>query len=81
MTGPVSLLLNMTSYQKFLRNVSFFCLLISATTAYMLIPKWGINGVAFASLINIVLINLIGMGKVRKVFGFWSFYFPGVKVK
>jgi O-antigen/teichoic acid export membrane protein len=79
MSGPVGQILNMTSYQKYLRNISALGVLTTTVSSYFLISYFGINGAAMTLLINSLLINLLCIFKIKKVFKFWALYIPFYK--
>ena len=73
-SGNVDQILNMTNSHKILRNITFFCFMVNVILNYFLIPVYGINGAAIASLITNVLINAICLYYIKKNLGFFTFY-------
>lgn len=72
-SGNVDQILNMTNGHKILRNITFFCFITNVVLNYLLIPLYGINGAATASLITNVLINVICLYYIKKNLGFLTF--------
>ncbi|BBB33402.1 polysaccharide biosynthesis protein [Thermotomaculum hydrothermale] len=72
--GSVGLILLMTGHQVFHQNVMFIGALANIILNYLLIPKYGINGAAFASAITMIFWNTLYSFKVRKITGKWIFY-------
>jgi O-antigen/teichoic acid export membrane protein len=52
--GPIIYILNMIDLQFYVKNVIFFSILINIILNYMLIPKFGIEGAATATLISTI---------------------------
>ena len=73
MSGTVDQILNMTNQQKVLRNIILFSFVLNVVLNYLLIPKFGIEGAAFASLITNVFLNSICIFYIRKKIGFYTF--------
>ena len=71
-SGTVTQILNMTDYQIILRNLMLSMAIINIALNYFLIPKYGINGAAAASLISQTFINLFAVFYVKKKLGFWA---------
>lgn len=72
-TGNVDQILNMTNHQKILKNTTIFGFLLNVVLNLILIPKFGINGAATASLITNVAFNLICLFYIKKKLGFYTF--------
>lgn len=70
--GTVTHILNMTNYQSILRNLMLAMAIINIGLNYVLIPIYGINGAAIASLISQLFINMLAVYYVKKHFGFWA---------
>lgn len=77
--GSVGFILQMTDNQKIFQNVLFLAAVINVTLNFFLIPKYGINGAAFASLVTVVIWNSILVLIIKKKLGFWTIYLPFVK--
>ncbi len=73
-SGSVGLVLLMTGHQVFHQKIIFVGALINIVLNYLLIPKFGINGAAFASAISMIFWNLSFGFKVKKITGSWIFY-------
>ncbi|RBA29702.1 flippase [Flavobacterium tibetense] len=72
--GNVDQILNMTNHQVLLRNITLFSFFINITLNYILIPLYGINGAAIASLISNVVINSLCIYYIRKKLGFYTLF-------
>jgi O-antigen/teichoic acid export membrane protein len=73
-TGNVDQILNMTSHQKALKNITFFGFALNAVLNYLLIPAYGINGSAAASLFTNAVFNLICLYYIKKKLGFYTLF-------
>lgn len=73
LTGNVDQILNMTNNQKALKNITIFGFLINLILNYLLIPTYGINGSAMASLITNTAFNLVCLFYIKKKLGFYTF--------
>ena len=76
LTGPAGNLLQMTGREVIFMKILFIGAIINIGLNYYLIPIYGIEGAAFASLISIVFWNLIMVYYVKKEFGFSTIYIP-----
>ncbi|WP_412464800.1 flippase [Flavobacterium mekongense] len=74
MAGNVDQILNMTENQKVLRNITIFSFFFNLVLSYLLIPKYGIEGAALASLFTNVLINLLCLYYIKKKLGFYTLF-------
>lgn len=72
--GNADQILNMTNNQKVLRNITFICFILNLVLAYWLIPKYGIEGAAVASLITNVLLNVLCVYFIKKRLGFYTLF-------
>ncbi len=75
-SGSVNNLLNMTGYEKVVQNNIAIALVINILLNYFLIPIYGINGAAFASLVSMIFWNLSGVVYIWYKFNFWTIYIP-----
>lgn len=75
-SGSVGYILQMTNNQKIFQNVLLIAALINAILNYILIPKFGFNGAAFASMITIMSWNIALVIIIKRKLGFWTFYLP-----
>lgn len=74
MAGNVDQVLNMTNNQKILRNITGLCFLLNFVLNILLIPHYGIEGSAFASLVTNVAINAWCLYYIRKKLGFYTLF-------
>jgi len=74
MAGNVDQILNMTNNHKILRNITILCFFVNVILNFILIPKFGIEGAAIASLITNVVINLSCVYYIRKKLGFYTLF-------
>jgi len=82
LVGSVGYLLNMSGHQKALNKIVIFGGLVNIILNYLLIPIYGIYGAAFASMISMILWNLLASLYIKKIFGFYIFYVPiNLKIK
>lgn len=73
MTGTVDQVLNMTGNQKILQNITVAGFLLNAALNIILIPQYGINGAAMASLVTNVAFNFTCVYYIKKKLGFYTF--------
>ena len=78
-SGSVGTFLQMVGKQNVFQNILIFTAIINIVLNYTLIPKYGIDGAAFASAISGVIWNVLMIIYIKKNFGFYSIYFPGIK--
>lgn len=74
--GSVGYFLDMTGHQKSFRNIVFFSLILNVGLNLVLIPIYGINGAAFASMVSISVWNIASAIYIRTKFGFLISYLP-----
>ena len=79
LSGSVGNILQMTGKQVIFMNVLFVGAIVNVLLNFFLIPKFGINGAALASMISLSMWNLIMVYFVKREFGFYTFYFPFLK--
>jgi O-antigen/teichoic acid export membrane protein len=72
--GNVDQILNMTNNQKVLRNITAICFFVNLILNILLIPHFGIEGSAFASLITNVILNLFCLYYLKKRLGFYTLF-------
>jgi O-antigen/teichoic acid export membrane protein len=65
-TGSVGILLSMTGNQKIAAINVFFSAIINIFLNLVLIPRYGINGAAFATFVSTVISNLLNLYWVLK---------------
>ncbi len=73
--GSVWLMLAMTGKPKFQMYANFIAFIINVVLNFILIPKFGIDGAAFASMVTIVFMNIIGYTIVSKTFNIKAYKF------
>ena len=78
-SGSVGTFLQMVGKQNVFQNILIFTAVINIILNYLLIPQYGIDGAAFASAISGVIWNALMILYIKKNFGFWTIYFPGIK--
>jgi len=76
MAGSVGYLLNMTGYQKVFNKIVLCGAVSNVILNILLIPKYGINGAAFASMLSIIFWNITASIYSKKYLGFYIFYVP-----
>jgi len=69
-TGSVGFLLNMSGYEKDMRNVVFFSGPLAISLGFLLTPIYGTTGAAVATAIALASQNLIAVYMVKKRLGF-----------
>ena len=72
--GNVDQILNMTGNQNILRNITIVSFFINLGLCFTLIPKFGIEGAAFSSLITNVVINILCLYYIKKKLGFYTLF-------
>ncbi len=77
--GSVGNLLQMTGKQVIFMNILLVGAIVNVSLNFFLIPKFGINGAALASMISLSTWNLIMVYFVKRELGFYTFYFPILK--
>ena len=77
--GSVGNLLQMTGCQNIYASILIYAAMLNIVLNLILIPKFGINGAAIASMSSLVLWNVSMVFVVKKKFGFYTFYIPFVK--
>jgi len=72
LTGPVGVILTMTGKQVQLRNIIFLAICMNIILNFILIPEFGINGAAFASMTSAFILHLTPFLLVKKYYGFYT---------
>ncbi len=80
-SGSVGLFLNMTGKEKQFARITFFIALINITLNLVLIPNYGFTGAAFASMVCLILWNVIGNIVIKREFNFYIGYLPITRKK
>lgn len=77
--GSVGNILQMTGHQKVVQNIMLIAAVINIMLNLLLIPIYLLEGAAVASLVSVVFWNTAMVITVKKKFGFYSVYLPGIK--
>ena len=75
-SGAAGNLLQMCGRQVIFMNVAIIGSVINVILNFSLIPVYGINGSAIATMISLVSFNFLLVYYVKKEFGFYTFYNP-----
>ena len=75
-SGSVGYILQMTGFQLYVQNTTIASVIINIILNLLLVPKYSINGAAFASMVTLIFWNLIMGMKVKSILGEWVFYRP-----
>jgi len=75
-SGSVGFILRMTGRERVYQNIVLVATVMNVVLNAILIPIYGISGAAFASMTSIVFWNLACVYVVRRVYGFYTIYFP-----
>ena len=75
-SGSVGNILQMTGNQNIYAKILLFGAILNVALNLILIPKYGINGAAIASMSSLIVWNLSMVLVVKKKFGFYTFYNP-----
>jgi len=78
-SGSAGNILQMTGKQVIFMNVLFVGAIVNVILNFFLIPKFGINGAALASMISLSMWNLIMVYFVKRELGLYTFYIPFLK--
>ena len=78
-SGSVGNILQMTGNQNIYAKILLFGAILNVLLNLILIPRYGINGAAIASMCSLTVWNLSMVLVVKKKFGFYTFYIPFVK--
>ena len=76
LSGPAGNILQMTNNQNVYAKSLFVAALANIVLNYILIPIYGINGAAIASMFSLAIWNILMIYEVRRKFGFYTFYLP-----
>ncbi|MBF0622965.1 MAG: polysaccharide biosynthesis C-terminal domain-containing protein [Magnetococcales bacterium] len=74
--GPVGSVLNMTGGERSFRNTVVLATGINLILNLILVPRYGIEGAAFASMIAVGLYNILGVFQVKRRLGFYPLWIP-----
>jgi O-antigen/teichoic acid export membrane protein len=81
--GPNGTILIMTGNQKWMLYNSVFMLVCNVVFNIVFIPKWGINGAAFATCLSIIIVNIlktIQLYLILKIHPYDRYYIPSIIV-
>ena len=81
LTGPVTVLLNMTGRQKVTMYYALATVVIDITLNLILIPKYGIIGAAIATSISRTVLNLGCAMQIYFMMGISTIYNPFTDIK
>jgi len=73
--GSVAYILQMTGKEKILQNIMIITTIINISLNFILIPDYGINGAAIASLVSMVFWNLASVFYIKKYLNIYTFSF------
>ena len=76
LSGSVGNILQMTGNQNIYASILLIGALLNIVLNLILIPLYGINGAALASMSSLIVWNLSMVLVVKKKFGFYTFYIP-----
>lgn len=78
-SGPVGNILQMTGHQKTFRNIIVIATVLNVVLNIILIPRYGINGAAIASLTSKIFWNITSVIYVKYFFGFITLPLSGIR--
>jgi O-antigen/teichoic acid export membrane protein len=78
-SGSVGYILQMTGKEKIFQYIILIAALINITFNFFLIPRFGINGAAFASMISMIFWNLSSVVYIKLFLGINTLYLPMIK--
>lgn len=79
-SGSTMIVLNMTGREKAGRNILLVTVVVNLILNYILIPKYGIMGAAYATMISTVIWNVISVIFIYKSFGFLTLPISSKKI-
>ncbi|MFO0793955.1 MAG: flippase [Candidatus Brocadiaceae bacterium] len=74
--GSVGIFLNMTGNQNYFRNIMFISAALNIILNYLLIPRYGLNGAAIATMVSMSLWNIAGAVHIKLKHNISTFYIP-----
>ena len=78
-SGSVGNILQMTGNQNIYARILLLGAILNVVLNLILIPAYGINGAAIASMSSLIVWNLSMVLVVKQRFGFYTFYIPFIK--
>ena len=79
LSGPAGNILQMTGNQNIYAIILMIGAILNVVLNLILIPLYGINGAAIASMSSLIVWNLSMVLVVKQKFGFYTFYIPFIK--
>lgn len=80
-SGPTEFFLNMTGHQKNLNYITIICAILNIILNYFLIPIYGLEGAAFASMVSLITMKILAVVYIKIHFGYFIIYLPALRVK
>jgi len=74
--GSVGTVLNMIGKQKIYSMIISTAFIINIILDILLIPRYGGEGAAVATVVGLVFCNTAGVIVIKRTLGFWTFYIP-----
>lgn len=78
-SGSVGFVLQMTGRQKIFQNIIIIAGVINIILNAILIPKYGINGAAFASMMSMTFWNISSVFYIKRTLNICTIYLPLIK--
>lgn len=78
-SGSVGYLLQMTGYEKIMRNIMIITLLLNTILCLVLIPKYGIVGAAIGACVSNLFWNITAVIMIKIKFNILTIYLPFIK--
>jgi len=80
-SGSTGYFMNMTGHQRALSNIIFVAAIINVALAFLMIPRFGINGAAVASIASLIFWNVSTLWYIKAKYGHTIGYIPLVMSK
>ena len=74
--GSVGYILQMTGHEKTIQNIMVFACILNILLNYIFIPRYGINGSAFATMLSTITWNITAVFFIRKKLNLTTVYLP-----
>ena len=78
-SGSVGYILQMTNHQKTFQYLILVATVINVILNYWLIPVWGIEGAAFASMVSMALWNMLSAAFIYRKMGVVTVFRPSIQ--
>jgi O-antigen/teichoic acid export membrane protein len=75
-SGSTGIFLNMTGHERALQNIMLAAAGLNIALALVLIPRFGVEGAAFASMLTTVSWNVVALVYIKAIFGRTFGYVP-----